>query len=106
MNAPHKHAALIKAWADGAQIEQCYRGCGGEACWEDFRGVWDVDGIYRVKPKPLIKKWKWVVKDGYGDLYVTRATYRDADDFGRRTGRGGVVIQKVDSTMSEVEDDS
>jgi hypothetical protein len=45
---PHKHAELIKAWADGAEIE-----------FQDSEGVWGVgipkwnpDSVYRIKPEP------------------------------------------------------
>ena len=48
---PHRHAQLIKAWADGAQIEY----------W-DFKGDWvEVSNpcwemeMYRIKPEP--KPW-------------------------------------------------
>jgi hypothetical protein len=48
MNKPHKHAELIKAWADGAEIE-----------FQDSEGVWGVgiphwhpDAEYRIKPEP------------------------------------------------------
>ena len=44
---PHRHAELIKAWADGAQIEYL---CGGQ-WYEVFTPSWEYDG-YRVKPKP------------------------------------------------------
>jgi hypothetical protein len=44
---PHKHAELIKAWADGAEIE-----------FQDSEGVWGVgipkwnpDAEYRIKPE-------------------------------------------------------
>ena len=45
---PHKHAALIKAWADGAQIQ--YKDQAGE--WEDTNPNWYPDMEYRVKPNP------------------------------------------------------
>lgn len=50
MGTPHKHAALIKAWADGAEIE-----------WQSSSGKWMLDGDpnwsypdgrYRIKPEP------------------------------------------------------
>lgn len=45
----HKHADLIKAWADGAQI-QYYRGVGN---WEDIDNPnWLGVGEYRIKPMP------------------------------------------------------
>ena len=50
MSKPHKHAALIHAWADGAEIEcrPANTGCGwvlisGAPCWEY---TWE----YRIKP--------------------------------------------------------
>lgn len=50
MKTPHKHAALIKAWADGADIER-----------QTSSGVWITpiaidwswpEGRYRIKPEP------------------------------------------------------
>lgn len=47
MNTPHKHAELIKAWADGALIQGKYNGV-----WVDCTRtpVWNLDE-YRVKPE-------------------------------------------------------
>lgn len=46
-NKPHKHAELIKAWADGAVIEYFYSGV-----WrENGRPSWCEDGMYRIKPE-------------------------------------------------------
>jgi len=48
---PHKHAELIKAWADGAQI-QCFD-CNHDG-WKDLGEyfVWANDYQYRIKPEP------------------------------------------------------
>lgn len=50
MGTPHKHAALIKAWADGAEI-QFRREC--NARWEDCSDPpgWYYSFQYRVKPQ-------------------------------------------------------
>ena len=49
MNKPHKHAELIKAWADGAEIE--FKGYSRK--WEDVeRPVWSEWDEYRLKPAP------------------------------------------------------
>lgn len=63
MKTPHKHAELIKAWADGAEIEY----------WSDYRNAWleicaHPDWMpttkYRIKPEPKpdvvhdIKVWQ------------------------------------------------
>jgi hypothetical protein len=46
----HKHADLIHAWADGAQIQS--RNDIGEH-WQDNRlPVWANDTMYRIKPEP------------------------------------------------------
>lgn len=50
MNKPHKHAALIKQWADGAVIQ--YK-TGDSSPWEDSPDnwpSWSKEIQYRVKP--------------------------------------------------------
>jgi hypothetical protein len=53
---PHKHAELIKAWADGAEIEYKFF-CGGTQ-WSDWLpmndGSWtnSPEYEYRIKPEP------------------------------------------------------
>lgn len=57
---PHKHAELIKAWADGAHIE--FRtsfhipGPGGGTCFTAWKSkshdFWHAHIQYRIKPKP------------------------------------------------------
>jgi hypothetical protein len=53
---PHKHAALIKAWADGAEI-QFRRG----DSWYDIQPagippIWSLSTEYRIKPEEKPKK--------------------------------------------------
>ena len=51
---PRKHAELIKAWADGAEI-QCYHYHTGLQMWvwlDDPNPTWADDEIYRRKPVP------------------------------------------------------
>lgn len=50
MRTPHKHAALIKAWADGAAI-QTYSY--GQEAWIDCPDPFWLNGeAYRVAPEP------------------------------------------------------
>lgn len=50
MKQPHKHAALIKAWADGAEIE-IYRTYNER--WELHPyPSWSPDCQYRIRPEP------------------------------------------------------
>lgn len=53
MPTPHKHAEVIKAWADGAEIE--YEDCGWHDCTKST--VWDEETEYRIKPEPAAPKW-------------------------------------------------
>lgn len=49
MNKSHKHAELIKAWADGAEIQ--FKGYSGQ--WTDVeRPSWREQDEYRLKPVP------------------------------------------------------
>ena len=60
---PHKHAELIKAWADGAVIERLW----SDKHWLiDNQPMWEEWEEYRIKPEPkpdvvsyLIKDWKF-----------------------------------------------
>ena len=49
MKTPRPHADLIKAWADGAEIESKYR----DGRWTDCGSpMWVEGGEYRIKPEP------------------------------------------------------
>jgi hypothetical protein len=52
----HKHAELIKAWADGAVIQAKYN-----QTWVDMSTPqWDENSIrYRIKPEQPVVRWKW-----------------------------------------------
>ena len=51
MKKPHKHAELIKLWADGAEIQFRYN---ANIPWSNVIGVcgWDKDCEFRIKPEP------------------------------------------------------
>ncbi len=49
MKTPRPHADLIKAWADGAEIESKY----GDGRWTDCGSpMWVDGGEYRIKAEP------------------------------------------------------
>jgi len=57
MNKPHKHAAVIKAWADGAEIEFLNNSTNSwQAVTLDNSPLWSLSTQYRVKPKPRIER--------------------------------------------------
>lgn len=53
--------------------------------------------VYRIKPKPKVKKWLWVMPDRAGNLFITGQHYTGNEP-------GFNFIQKIDSTMIEVEE--
>ena len=102
---PHKHAELIKKWADtGCQIQYKYPDC---ETWHDCnnnRPYWELDNEYRVKPT-LVKKWNWVYKSPEGNMIVTCLHYSSPEEFYNLSPYNkGKILQKVDSTMIEVEE--
>lgn len=55
MGTPHKHAALIKAWADGVEIQALVRGDGG-CKWMDVNTpIWRERDEFRVKPSNVVR---------------------------------------------------
>jgi hypothetical protein len=53
MKTPHKHAALIKAWADGAEIQVAE---GPKCVWQDTHNNqpgWCSSLHYRIKPETI-----------------------------------------------------
>jgi len=58
---PHKHAEVIKAWADGAKIQ----GKEDDGVWVDIKCPnWDWDE-YRIKPEPKPDTVQYIGIDKY-----------------------------------------
>lgn len=77
MPTPHKHAAQIKAWADGATIE--YENAPGDWLVSNHPS-WDPFTEYRIKPepKPNVVTWHAVQNTGIESSEYTR---QDAADY-------------------------
>lgn len=72
VNKPHKHAALIKAWADGAEIQVKLRE------WEDCTNhhpTWDINYEYRLKSeaKPDIEIYGMIRLEPEIELHMRKA---------------------------------
>lgn len=68
---PHKHAELIKAWADGATIE-----CNDCGVWFYANNpTWQENMEYRIKPepKPDVVKLSAVYLNEFGD-YILKSS--------------------------------
>jgi hypothetical protein len=60
MTKPHKHAELIKAWADGAEIQVW-----SQNTWTDVKIPYCFDYDYRIKPSPVTSYTAEELKDIY-----------------------------------------
>jgi hypothetical protein len=104
---PHKHAALIKAWADGAEIQVSYDE--GKR-WSDVLQEsprWD-GPLYRIKPKPLVKKYRFVYRTAGGTERISTHHYKDIGELMLITGCALSLpwYQRIDATMIEVEEEN
>ena len=81
MGTPHKHAALIKAWADGAEIQWRSESHPG---WEDAKTPnWYDNFDYRIKPLTKVKKYRYVYKLANNSPCLTNDYYKDAEELQR-----------------------
>jgi hypothetical protein len=69
MGKPHKHAAVIKAWADGAEIQWKTP---HDSAWHDSSApaipFWYEDWQYRVKP-PVLRYKRYLVHFANSDYW-------------------------------------
>lgn len=80
MNKSHTHAALIKAWADGAEIQDYDEELG---CWCNTgpTPVWNKFKRYRIKPT-TIKYRLWLEKqDGFPPKVKTTSSEDEMVNF-------------------------
>jgi hypothetical protein len=54
----HVHCDLIKAWAEGAQIQ--LKGADGSIWYDVANPTWNGNDSYRIKPSPPVTKYRWV----------------------------------------------
>lgn len=83
MKTPHKHAEIIKAWADGETIEFLTN----ESSWKyTATPIWLPELVYRVKPEPALSK---TAEDMISNLILTctRVSHAIYNDLSDRTSR-------------------
>ena len=73
----HKHAELIKAWADGAEIE--FLSSQDNKWYLTKLPSWEVNKTYRIKPeeKQPVVRWKWAYLSEQGFWYETQGFYSE-----------------------------
>lgn len=105
MTKPHKHADVIKAWADGAKIQ--FYNCG---CWCDVdtkNPCWYDTVEYRIKPKEKIVRWQWIYKTSHKQLFgVTDFFYTTKEEaqMAIDSSYGPVIIDKAEWTRWEFDE--
>lgn len=73
MKTPHKHAELIKAWADGVEIEYQVE---NNPAWYPLHKGWSWDNAlvveYRIKPRPDTEYRLRTYEHSGGSMYTPR----------------------------------
>lgn len=100
MNKPHKHAELIKAWADGAQI-QCKHAINDS--WIDV-GIpnWESEN-YRIKPAKKVVRWQWITVCEGSKPQISRSFFTEQEV---QTGfqLGVKIVGKAEWTRMEFDE--
>lgn len=95
---PHVHAEVIKAWADGAEIE--FRHAQHHPWEAASNPTWTINSEYRVKPKAVVK-YHGILQgtNGYEDM--NRSTGYHADPWHVRSqyDKGWKLIAIVKTTF-------
>jgi len=68
---------------------------------KEFDEEGDGWGIYKPKPKRMVKKWRWLYKKADGFVGVTEEHYKSIEDAGRHYAG---LIQKLPDTEQMVEE--
>lgn len=99
---PRKHAELIKAWADGAEI-QCYYVHRNQ--WVDEpQPDWEETSQYRIKPEnKVIRYRRYIRKNSFGMEYVDAVTDHEGWFTPQMVQRIKDFIRWIDTKWQEVE---
>ena len=99
---PHKHAEFIKAWADGAEIEESSEWSG----WYEFDGLWDEDYRYRIKQtkNKTVKRWLWVYKFSDFDWELVNELLSDDEAAIRKANNPQNKYMKLSWSETEFEE--
>ena len=74
---PHKHAEVIHAWADGAEVQMKMH----DGVWINAdTPYWHNDCEYRVKPSEKVVRWLWAWQDTIG-IWSVMHCYMTENEF-------------------------
>jgi len=99
---PHKHAELIKAWADGREIQ--YRSFHPwDTQWQKEYGEPDWNSRefeYRIKPDKVVR-WLWAWKDIVSGEWMEGNKFMDDDEAKKHFYRTDKPHRKLEYTRQE-----
>lgn len=86
---PHKHCELIKAWADGAEIQR-RKYASNE--WVDTDPDWRVGTEYRIKPRTVTKEgWVNVYRHSHDEEIPALCCLHPTEDEAKKNARDDVI---------------
>jgi len=92
----HVHCELIKAWADGAQIQ--YKGP-NDSDWRDAeKPIWLENCEYRLKPKPPVTTYRWALSGRVTGDYITESWYSREEIEALVGITGSTIIGEISET--------
>lgn len=101
---PRPHAELIKAWADGAEIE--FRAMKERNWREAINPGWYENHEYRIKPAPKrkVEMWQWAARPGFG-MVPTATGYFKNEDAARAEYSRWTILCRIEGSRIEVEEE-
>lgn len=107
MTKPHKHAALIKAWADGAEIQA--RNFNSNL-WFDIPNAtsgitidWGLHYDYRIKKAPVVR-WQWIIGHDVRRPFLTEVFFTEAEVKELFSSGDEKIIGKAEWTRTEFDE--
>lgn len=97
----HVHADLIKAWADGAEIQYLII---YQSDWVDDKvPAWHEHWVYRIKPPKKVVRWLWAFEDNgiWKEHYQYFTDFEVVEYFGKNCQSG---LRKLDYTREEFDE--
>ena len=97
--AKHKHAAVIHAWADGAEVQMKWESSG----WQDStEPAWFPEWEYRIKPAEKVVRWLWLSE--YNDSQFCDCVYMSEDEARNRYLLRSMKYRKLEWSREEFDE--
>ena len=95
---PHKHAEVIKAWADGAEIQ--IKDFGRWFRVDD--PTWNENREYRIKPAEKVVRWLWTwLQDGTWCVSHSYMSEQEAEAVFVKRAKNNYIRKKLEWSREE-----